>query len=101
MVSAFQSDQIEHLVQAGWATCRSVSVAVEAAGLPSVTADYLMTAFSAREWRKAEDATSALRDHFGGARFANDVTYGVLLVPDPERLDTRRALAPAVRRDQL
>lgn len=30
-----------------------------------------------------------------------DTTYGMLLVPDPAKLDTRRAMSPDVRRDQL
>jgi hypothetical protein len=48
------------------------------------------------------------RDHDGcaaaalqGARFAEETTYGVLLVPDPAKLDTRRPMSPDVRYDQL
>jgi hypothetical protein len=33
-----------------------------------------------------------LTEHFASARFADEVEYGVLLVPDPSKLDTRRPL---------
>jgi hypothetical protein len=51
--------------------------------------------------RRAEVAVSALRDRFSGARFADEVTYGTVLVPDPDQLDTRGPMDPTVRRDQL
>ena len=44
---------------------------------------------------------SAVRDRFSVARFAAGVTYGMVLVPDPDRLDTRGPMDPTVRRDQL
>ncbi|MGH3899944.1 MAG: hypothetical protein ACRDTA_17240 [Pseudonocardiaceae bacterium] len=44
---------------------------------------------------------AALREYFSNARFAAEATYGVLLVPDPAKLDTRRAMSADVRRDQL
>ncbi len=56
---------------------------------------------SAAQWKTAETATAALREHFSAARFAEETTYGVLLVPDPSKLDTRQAMRPDVRRDQL
>ncbi|MGI8646711.1 MAG: hypothetical protein ACR2JX_00545 [Mycobacteriales bacterium] len=98
---SFQSSQIAVLTASGWSTCPSVAAAVVDAGLPAVTASYLETAFSANQWHAAEVAVSALRDQFSAARFAADVTYGVVLVPDPNRLDTRGSMRPAVRRDQL
>ena len=84
------------LAASGWSTWRSVADAVAAAGLPAVTAEYLDTAFSADQWRVAELAVSALRDRFAGARFADEAVYGVMLIPDPERLDTRPPMDPAL-----
>lgn len=81
--------------------CDSVAAALADAGLPPVTARYLGARFSAEQWETAEVVTAALREHFSGARFAEETTYGVLLVPDPGKLDTRRAMGPDVRRDQL
>lgn len=57
--------------------------------------------FTAEQWSRAESAASALRHHFADARFADEVTYGVLLVPDAELLDTAAPLDPLVRQEQL
>ena len=75
--------------------------AVAQAGLPAVTPDYLAAAFSDELWEAAERAVLALRNHFASARFADETTYGILLVPNPGRLDTRRPMAAAMRADQL
>jgi len=100
-MTSFRDEQIGLLASSGWSQCRSVAAAVAAAGLPAVTPTYLRPAFSTDQWHAAERAASGLREHFRNARFAGDVTYGALLVPDPTRLDTRRPMDPAVRRDQL
>ncbi|MDR8412392.1 hypothetical protein MTP10_27135 [Nonomuraea sp. 3-1Str] len=98
---SFKAEQIAGLAESGWSHCESVAEAVAKAGLPAVTPDYLATAFSGDLWDAAERAVLALRDHFAAARFADETTYGILLVPDPGRLDTRRPMAAAVRADQL
>jgi hypothetical protein len=98
---SFKAEQIARLAESGWARCESVAEAVARAGLPAVTPDHLGTAFSDDLWDAAEHTVTALRDHFVSARFADETTYGILLVPDPSRLDTRRPMAPAVRTDQL
>jgi len=74
---------------------------VTGAGLPPITARYLQKAFTAQQWHAAEVAVFALRDSFGAARFADEVSWGIVLVPNPDRLDTRGLMNPAVRRDQL
>ncbi|WP_433174335.1 hypothetical protein [Actinoallomurus sp. CA-150999] len=98
---SFKAEQIAGLAESGWSRCESVAEAVARAGLPAVTPDHLATAFSDDLWETAERTVLALRDHFASARFADETTYGVLLVPDPGRLDTRRPMAAAVRTDQL
>jgi hypothetical protein len=100
-MSSFRDQQLELLAHSGWVTCPSIASAVAEAGLPAPTRTYLDSAFSAAQWRAAERAVLALRDHFAGARFAAEVSYGVVLVPDPERLDTRRPLAARIRKGQL
>jgi hypothetical protein len=97
----FTEGQIELLAGSGWSRCHSVARAVGGAGLPAVTARYLRDAFPATQWKAAEAATAALREHFHAARFAEEATFGVLLVPDPAKLDTRQPVSPDVRRDQL
>lgn len=100
-MTSFQDSQIAALATSGWAQCPSVADAVIGSGLPPVTASYLQKAFTAEQWHAAERAVSALRDRFSAARFADEVTYGTVLVPDPDQLDTRGPMDPAVRRDQL
>jgi hypothetical protein len=97
----FKTEQITKLAGSGWSQCQSVVEAVAAAGLPAVTPEYLAAAFCDDLWATAERAVLALRDHFASARFADEVTYGIVLVPDPGKLDTRRPMAAAIRRDQL
>ncbi|HUR09657.1 MAG TPA: hypothetical protein VM347_44465, partial [Nonomuraea sp.] len=98
---SFQAEQIARLAESGWSRCESVAGAVARAGLPAVTPDYLAAAFPDDLWEAAERAVLALRNHFGSARFADETTYGILLVPDPGKLDTRRPMTAAVRADQL
>jgi hypothetical protein len=98
---SFKAEQIARLAESGWSRCESVADAVARAGLPAVTPGFLATAFSGDLWGDAERAVLALRDRFASARFADETRYGILMVPDPGRLDTRRPTAAAVRRDQL
>ncbi|MEJ3748630.1 hypothetical protein WEI85_35785 [Actinomycetes bacterium KLBMP 9797] len=100
-MKSFKAEQVAMLAESGWSCCESVAEAVAKAGLPAVTPDYLADAFSADQWAAAEHAVLALRDRFASARFADETTYGVLLVPDPGKLDTRRPMAASVRAGQL
>jgi hypothetical protein len=97
----FRAVQIDMLAASGWSTCASVARLVAAAGLPAVKREFLEDAFAAEQWEAAESWSRLLAERFGAARFADEVTYGALLVPDPERLDTRSALPADVRADQL
>jgi hypothetical protein len=97
---SFKDEQITRLAASGWSRCASVAAAVADAGLPAVTAEYL-AAFSDEVWDAAEAAVRGVGEHFAAARFADETTYGVLLVPDPSKLDTRRPMTAEIRRDQL
>ena len=101
VVTSFRDSQIAELAASGWAQCPSVADAVTGSGLPPVNAAYLQKAFTAEQWHASEVAVSALRDRFSADRFADEVSWGLVLVPDPDRLDTRGPMAAAVRRDQL
>jgi hypothetical protein len=78
---SFKAEQIARLAESGWARCESVADAVAQARLPAITRDHLATAISDDLWDAAERAVRALRDRLG--RFADEVTYGIVLVPDP------------------
>ncbi|MEO3867926.1 hypothetical protein ABGB18_03755 [Nonomuraea sp. B12E4] len=98
---SFKEEQIARLAASGWARCASVAGTVRAAGLPAISRVYLEQTFGDDLWARAEHAVCALREHFASARFADETIYGVLLVPDPRCLDTRRPVPPGTRRDQL
>jgi len=98
---SFKDDQIARLAASGWCQCRSVARAIAGAGIAPITAGYLGDVFSAEQWKTAESVTAALQKHFSGVRFAEETAFGVLLVPDPAKLDTRRPMSSDVRYDQL
>jgi hypothetical protein len=100
-MSAFKEAQIEQLLSSGWSTCDRIAGLVQERGLPAISRDYLAGAFSSAEWLRAEEVVGALTEQFSSARFAEEVQYGVLLVPAADSLDTRRAIPAAVRADQL
>ncbi|MGW3347282.1 hypothetical protein ACWDA3_28610 [Nonomuraea rubra] len=100
-MTSFKDEQIAGLAASGWARCGPVAEAVARARLPAITAGYLAAAFPGESWVAAERAVLALRGHFASARFAEEITYGILLVPDAGRLDTRRPMPPSVRAGQL
>ena len=93
--------QLDRLLTSGWVTCEPIARHVRDRDLPAITREYLVGEFSTAEWQRAEQAATALTEHFRSARFANEVQYGVLLVPDVESLDTRRPMPPEVRAAQV
>jgi hypothetical protein len=94
-------EQIELLAASGWNRCDSIRDGLERADLPVPTAKYLESRFTAAQWKLASHAAQNLREHFQHARYAEEATFGVLLVPDPGKLDTRTAVDEAIRRDQV
>ncbi|WP_405577938.1 hypothetical protein [Streptomyces sp. NBC_01092] len=99
-MALFASEQLKLLAESGWNTCGSVREGVRRAGLPLPTAAYLKRTVDASRWDRAERAVEALRAHFKDSRFADEAVFGILLVPDPDKLDTRGAVDPAMRADQ-
>lgn len=97
----FAREQLETLAQSGWTACPSVREAVRQAGLSIPDRDYLRAHVDAGLWERAGHAVHALAARFAHERFGDQAVFGLLLVPDPGRLDTRRPMPPDVRRDQL
>ncbi|MEI8410243.1 MULTISPECIES: hypothetical protein [unclassified Kribbella] len=100
-MSDFTESEINRLLTSGWRTCAPIARLVRDRGLPAITREYLLDEFSPAEWKRAEEATTALTAHFSSARFADEVQYGALLVPTPDALDTRRPVDAAVRAAQV
>ncbi|WP_394825644.1 hypothetical protein [Pendulispora albinea] len=94
------TELIAELVESGWNTCRSIRDGLTRAGLPLPTAAYLRRTFTRSEWERAARAVEALREHFEDAKFADQASFGILLVPDHEKLDTRGAIDWSMRRGQ-
>jgi hypothetical protein len=97
----FKDEQVAILSESGWVRCQSIRDGVTAAGLPLPTAEYLADAFDAGQWRDAESALTELRERFATARFADPEAFGIVLVPDPAKLDTRGPVAPSIRSGQV
>jgi hypothetical protein len=93
-------DPIASLAKSGWNRCDSIRDGLKQAGLPLPTAKYLEATFSKAFWKRAGRAVEALQARFSDARFADSCEFGLLLVPDVAKLDTRGPVPAALRRDQ-
>jgi len=85
-VVTFRGDQVKLLAKPGWNCCSSIREGLKKVNLPVPTATYLETAFTSKQWTRAYQATNALRDHFKDARYIDQATFGILLVPDRKSL---------------
>ena len=107
-VQEFRDHEISRLERSSWATNTALRQALKAAGLrppAQVVAECLDEGTGGRgsagsRWERAERAVARLREHFASFRFADDVDYGLLAIPAIDRLDTRGAMDPRIRRGQ-
>ena len=107
-VQEFRDHEISRLERSSWATNTALRQALKAAGLrppAQVVAECLDEGTGGRgsagsRWERAEHAVARLREHFASFRFADDVDYGLLAIPAIDRLDTRGAMDPRIRRGQ-
>ncbi|WP_394837993.1 hypothetical protein LVJ94_13865 [Pendulispora rubella] len=98
---AFAREQVHQLEASGWNECASIRDGLKRVHLPAPTPAYLAKAFTPEHWARAHRATLAMNERFRGARFLDEANIGVVLVPDPKKLDTRGAVDAAIRRDQV
>ena len=107
-VQEFRDHEISRLERSSWATNTALRQALKAAGLrppAQVVAECLDEGTGGRgsagsRWERAERAVARLREHFASFRFADDVDDGLLAIPAIDRLDTRGAMDPRIRRGQ-
>ena len=107
-VQEFRDHEISRLERSSWATNTALRQALKAAGLrppAQVVAECLDEGTGGKgsagsRWERAERAVARLREHFASFRFADDVDYGLLAIPAIDRLDTRGAMDPRIRRGQ-
>ena len=107
-VQEFRDHEISRLERSSWATNTALRQALKAVGLrppAQVVAECLDEGTGGRgsagsRWERAERAVARLREHFASFRFADDVDYGLLAIPAIDRLDTRGAMDPRIRRGQ-
>ena len=112
VVQEFRDREIARLERSGWVTNATLRQRLEAVGLrppAEVVAECLdegagdrggAGAGAGARWARAEHAVARLREHFAPFRFSNDVDYGLLAIPASNRLDTRGAVDPRIRRGQ-
>ena len=107
-VQEFRDHEISRLERSSWATNTALRQALKAAGLrppAQVVAECLdestgRSGSTGSRWERAARAVTHLREHFASFRFADDVDYGLLAIPAIDRLDTRGAMDPRIRRGQ-
>ena len=108
VVQEFRDREIARLEHSGWATNAALRQRLEVVGLrppAEVVAQCLdegtgIEGEVGARWARAERAVAHLRAHFAPFRFSEDVDYGLLAIPSVDRLDTRGAVEPRIRRDQ-
>ena len=108
VVQEFRNREIARLERSGWVTNTALFQALEAKGLrppAQVVAECLdestgRSGSTGSRWERAARAVTHLREHFASFRFADDVDYGLLTIPAIDRLDTRGAIDPDIRRGQ-
>lgn len=99
MGGAFRNSELARIEESGWVTNPRLQELVEESRLPSPL-DFLTEALTSEQWCTAERLVGELRARFARRRFAATVDHGILLVPDPARLDTRTAVPATVRAAQ-
>ena len=108
VVQEFRDREIARLERSGWATNVALRQRLEAVWLrppAEVVAECLdegvgVGGGAGARWERAERAVAHLREHFASFRFSDDVDYGLLAIPATDRLDTRGAIDPGIRRGQ-
>ncbi|WP_309324201.1 hypothetical protein [Actinomyces stomatis] len=108
VVQEFRDLEIARLEHSGWVTNTALRRRLEVVGLrppAEVVAECLDEGAGVGDgagarWERAERAVAHLREHFAPFRFSEEVDYGLLAIPSVDRLDTRGAVEPCIRRGQ-
>ena len=96
---AVRDREMNRLKHSGWVSNRPLRSLLDQAGLTSPV-EVVAAGMSQEQWARAGESIDRLRERFGRYRFAEEVEYGLLVVPVPDRLDTRGALPRQVREGQ-
>ena len=96
---AVRDREMNRLKHSGWVSNRPLRSLLDQAGLTSPV-EVVAAGISQEQWARAGESIDRLRERFGRYRFAEEVEYGLLVVPVPDRLDTRGALPRQVREGQ-
>lgn len=96
---AVHDREMNRLEHSGWVSNRPLRSLLDQVGLTSPV-EVVAAGMSQEQWARAGESIDRLRERFGRYRFAEEVEYGLLVVPVPDRLDTRGALPRQVREGQ-
>jgi len=91
---------LQQLAVSGWVTQNSVANHLFSRGVPVPNQEYLTEVFAPSVWDEVEKACALLTHHFRQCRSAESVTFGPLLVPNPQLYDVRSAAPEYVRESQ-
>lgn len=91
---------LEYLATSGWVANSSVANHLFNQGIPVPNREFLLAAFGQSVWEEVGNASRLLSNHFRKCRFAESVTFGPLLVPNPQLFDVRGVLPSHVRESQ-
>ena len=96
---AVHDREMNRLEHSGWVSNRPLRSLLDQVGLTSPV-EVVAAGMSQEQWARVGESIDRLRERFGRYRFAEEVEYGLLVVPVPDRLDTRGALPRQVREGQ-
>lgn len=96
----FRDHEISRLECSGWVNNAALRRTLSAVGLRSPARVVTECLDEGAGWERGERAVARLREHFVSFRFADDVEYGLIAILVVDRLDTRGAVDPRIRRGQ-
>ena len=99
MASTFRDRELARIRLSGWVGNPRIQALVETSGLPSPLT-FLAELLTDAQWQAAHRAVTLLREKFSAFRFADQVDYGIVLVPSPRHLDTRTLVPAGIRASQ-
>jgi len=96
---AVRDREMNRLKHSGWVSNRPLRSLLDQAGLTSPV-EVVAAGISQEQWARAGEANERRLERFGIFSSVVEVEYGLLVVPVPDRLDTRGALPRQVREGQ-
>ena len=98
MHTTFRETELDRMARSGW-MAPAVRELLADRGMPTPV-EHLEAIQDVDWWKRAERTAAALREHCATFRFGEMTDFGLLLIPSPEKIDTRSRLPPVFRKQQ-